>query len=112
MLIISSLALLQHCPTNDYPCAFYAINLQLSNYVLKPFWLSDHLRRYHSDETPKDLKYFQTPKGKLQRRDLMNRMFIHTSQRDHDSLLATLHISLLIAKSGKPHAITYNLYII
>ncbi|CAH1971226.1 unnamed protein product [Acanthoscelides obtectus] len=69
---------------------------------MKPSKLQDHLRRCHPDKTEKDLKYFQTLKDKFQKRPSLDRMFASTSQRN-DGLRASYNISLLIAKSGKPH---------
>ncbi|CAH1995169.1 unnamed protein product, partial [Acanthoscelides obtectus] len=65
----------------------------------------DHLRRCHPDKTEKDLKYFQTLKDKFQKRPTLDRMLASTSQTNHDGLRASYNISLLIAKSGKPHTI-------
>ncbi|CAH1968119.1 unnamed protein product [Acanthoscelides obtectus] len=70
-----------------------------------PSKLQDHLRRCHPDKTEKDLKYFQTLKDKFQKRPTQDRMFASTSQRNDDGLRASYNISLLIAKSGKPHTI-------
>ncbi|CAH1970146.1 unnamed protein product [Acanthoscelides obtectus] len=67
--------------------------------------LQDHLRRCHPDKTEKGLKYFQTVKDKFQKRPTLDRMFALTSQRNEDGLRTSYNISLLIAKSGKPHTI-------
>ncbi|CAH1980084.1 unnamed protein product [Acanthoscelides obtectus] len=80
-------------------------NKVLGNDAMKPSKLQDHLRRCHPDKTEKDLKYFQTLKDKFQNRLTLDRMFASTSQRNDDGLRATYNISLLIAKSGKPHTI-------
>ncbi|CAH2016533.1 unnamed protein product [Acanthoscelides obtectus] len=72
---------------------------------MKPSKLQDHLRRCHPDKTEKDLKYFQTLKDKFQKRPTLDRMFASTSQRNDDGLRASYNISLLIAKSRKPHTI-------
>ncbi|CAH1970772.1 unnamed protein product [Acanthoscelides obtectus] len=72
---------------------------------MKPSKLQDHLRRCHPDKTEKDLEYFQTLKDKFQKRPTLDRMFASTSQRNDDGLRASYNISLLIAKSGKPHTI-------
>ncbi|CAH1989752.1 unnamed protein product [Acanthoscelides obtectus] len=72
---------------------------------MKPSKLQDHLRRCHPDKTEKDLKYLQTVKDKFQKRPTLDRMFASTSQRNDDGLRASYNISLLIAKSGKPHTI-------
>ncbi|CAH1990840.1 unnamed protein product [Acanthoscelides obtectus] len=67
--------------------------------------MQDHLRRCHPDKTKKDLKYFQTLKDKFQKRPTLDRMFASTSQRNDYGLRTSYNISLLIAKSGKPHTI-------
>ncbi|KAJ8944608.1 hypothetical protein NQ318_011464, partial [Aromia moschata] len=72
---------------------------------MKPYKLKDYLRRCHPDKIVKDLKYFQTLKDKIQKRPTVDKMFALTSQRDDDGLRASYNISLLIAKSGKPHTI-------
>ncbi|KAF2886154.1 hypothetical protein ILUMI_20019 [Ignelater luminosus] len=83
----------------------FLCNKVLSNDAMKPSKLEDHLRRCHPDKTDKNLKYFQTLKDKLQKRPTVDRMFASTSQRNDDGLRASYNISLLIAKSGKPHTI-------
>ncbi|CAH2013090.1 unnamed protein product [Acanthoscelides obtectus] len=75
------------------------------NDAMKPSKLQDHLRRCHPDKTEKDLKYFQTLKDKFQKRPTLDRMFASTSQRNDDGLRTSYNISLLIAKSRKPHTI-------
>ncbi|KAK4872134.1 hypothetical protein RN001_016258 [Aquatica leii] len=80
-------------------------NKVLGNDAMKASKLQNHLRRRHPDKTDKDLKYFQTLKDKLQKRPTLDRMFASTSQRNDDGLRASYNISLLIAKSGKPHTI-------
>ncbi|CAH1969146.1 unnamed protein product [Acanthoscelides obtectus] len=78
-------------------------NKVLGNDAMKPSKLQDHLRRCHPDKT--DLKYFQTLKDTFQKRPTLDRMFATTSQRNDDGLRVSYNISLLIAKSGKPHTI-------
>lgn len=76
---------------------------------MKPSKLEDHLRRCHPDKIDKDLKYFQTLKEKYERRPTVQSMFASTSQSNDDGLRASYNISLLIAKSGKPHTIGEHL---
>ncbi|CAH1999434.1 unnamed protein product [Acanthoscelides obtectus] len=45
------------------------------------------------------------PELKVDKRPTLDRMFASTSQRNDDGLRASYNISLLIAKSGKPHTI-------
>lgn len=80
-------------------------NKVLSNDSMKPSKLEDHLKRCHTDKIGKDLKYFQTLKEKYGKRPTMHSMFASTSQSNDDGLRASYNISLLIAKSGKPHTI-------
>ncbi|GBP71622.1 SCAN domain-containing protein 3 [Eumeta japonica] len=79
---------------------------------MKPSKLEDHLKRCHSDEIGKDLKYFQTLKEKYEKRPTMHSMFASTSQSNDDGLRASYNISLLIAKSGKPHTIGEQLILL
>ncbi|KAF8789835.1 Protein FAM200B like protein [Argiope bruennichi] len=80
-------------------------NKVLSNDSMKPSKLEDHLRRCHPEKIGKDLKYFQTLKKKYEKSPTLNSMFSSTSQRNDDGLRVSYNISLLIAKSGKPHTI-------
>ncbi|XP_056647440.1 SCAN domain-containing protein 3-like [Diorhabda sublineata] len=80
-------------------------NKVFSNDAMKPSKLEDHLRRCHPDKLDKDLKYFQTLKENLQKRSTLDKMFTLTSQRNDGGFRASYNISLLIAKSGKPHTI-------
>lgn len=80
-------------------------NKVLSNDSMKPSKLEDHLRRCHPDKIGKDLKYFQTLKEKYEKRPTVHSMFASTSESNDDGLRASYNISLLIAKSGKPHTI-------
>ncbi|GBP82759.1 Protein FAM200B [Eumeta japonica] len=72
---------------------------------MKPLKLEDHLRRCHPDKIGKDLKYFQTLKEKYEKRLTVHSTFSSTSESYDDGLWAFYNISLLIAKSGKPHTI-------
>ncbi|CAH1963773.1 unnamed protein product [Acanthoscelides obtectus] len=47
----------------------------------------------------------QREQARLQKGPILDRMFASTSQRNDDGLRASYNISLLIAKSGKPHTI-------
>ncbi|GBP06738.1 Protein ZBED8 [Eumeta japonica] len=79
-------------------------NKVLSNDSMKPSKLKDHLR-CHPDKIGKDLKYFQMLKEKYEKRSTVHSMFSSTSESNDDGLRASYNISLLIAKSGKPHTI-------
>ena len=80
-------------------------NKVLCNDAMKPSKLEDHLRRCHPDKINCELAYFKTLKEKHQKRTTLDSMFSSTSKRDDDGMRASYNISLLIAKSGKPHTI-------
>ena len=85
-------------------------NKVFANDAMKPSKLEDHLRRCHPDKKDKDLKYFRTLSDKV-RNSTVDKIFASTSTREDDGLRASYNISLLIAKSGKPHTIGENLII-
>ena len=76
-----------------------------SNEVMKPSRLLEHLTKIHSDKVDKKIAYFQSLREKFQKRKTIGNMFASTSQQSTDGLRASYNISLLIARSGKPHAI-------
>jgi hypothetical protein len=81
----------------------------LGNDAMKPSKLQDHLKRCHPDYVDKDLKFFQGLKEKLRNRPTLDKMLASTSQKNNDGLRASYNISLLIAKTGKPHTIGEDL---
>lgn len=76
-----------------------------SNEAMKPSRLLEHLKKIHSDKADKNLAYFQSLRENLQKRKTIGNMFASTSQQSSDGLRASYNISLLIARSGKPHTI-------
>ena len=76
-----------------------------SNEAMKPSRLLEHLTKIHSDKVDKNIAYFQSLREKFQKRKTIGNMFASTSQQSTDGLRASYNISLLIARSGKPHAI-------
>ncbi|KAK3789866.1 hypothetical protein RRG08_060419 [Elysia crispata] len=76
-----------------------------SNEAMKPSRLLEHLTKIHSDKVDKKIAYFQSLREKFQKRKTIGNMFASTSQQSTDGLRASYNISLLIARSGKPHAI-------
>lgn len=76
-----------------------------SNDAMKPSKMDDHLSRVHADKKSKPLSFFQALKEKLDKRPSIRSMFASSSIKDDDGLRASYNISLLIAKSGKPHTI-------
>lgn len=76
-----------------------------SNEAMKPSRLNEHLTKAHPDKADKNLSFFQSLRDNLQKRPTLSRMFYNASQQNTDGLRASYNISLLIAKSGKPHTI-------
>ncbi|XP_037122184.1 protein ZBED8-like [Syngnathus acus] len=64
-----------------------------SNEAMKPSRLLEHLKKMHSDKADKNLAYLQSLRDN------------GISQQSTDGLRASYNISLLIARSGKPHTI-------
>ncbi|XP_026579775.1 LOW QUALITY PROTEIN: zinc finger MYM-type protein 6-like [Pseudonaja textilis] len=75
-----------------------------SNEAMKPCGLNEHLKKAHSDKADKNLTFFQSFHDKFQKRPTLSCMFSNASQQN-TCLHASYNISLLIAKSGKPHTI-------
>ncbi|XP_043262496.1 SCAN domain-containing protein 3-like [Colletes gigas] len=82
----------------------------LSNEAMKPSRLQEHLTKIHGDKKDKDLSYFRTLKEKFMKLTLA-KLFSTATTQDDDGLLASYNISLMIAKSGKPHTIGEELII-
>ena len=76
-----------------------------SNEAMKPSRLLEHLTKMHSDKADKNLAYFQSLRENFQKRKTIGKIFASTSQKSTDGLHASYNISLLIARSGKPHTI-------
>ena len=76
-----------------------------SNEAMEPSRLLEHLKKIHPDKVDKTLAYLQSIRENLQKRKTIGNMFASTSQHSSDGLRASYNISLLIAKSGKPHTI-------
>ncbi|XP_053891583.1 protein ZBED8-like [Malaclemys terrapin pileata] len=77
----------------------------LSNEAMNPSRLQEHLTEVHADKKDKDLSYFQALKEHFLRQPTLATLFSIASKEDDDGLRASYNISLLIAKSGKPHTI-------
>jgi len=76
-----------------------------SNEAMKPSRLQEHLIKVHANKKNMDLFYFQALEKKFLKEPTLVNMFSTTSKQDDDGLRASYNISLLIAKSGKPHTI-------
>jgi DNA-directed RNA polymerase subunit L len=72
---------------------------------MKPSRLEEHLTKIHPDRKDENVYYFQMLKEQHSRCPTLAGMLSVTSKQDSDGLRASYNISLLIAKSGKPHTI-------
>jgi len=77
----------------------------LSNESMKPSKLKEHLIKVHNDKKDKDLAYFNKLKENFSKTPSLRQLLSTTSERNDDGLRVSYNISLLIAKSGKPHTI-------
>ncbi|KAI6660135.1 hypothetical protein LOD99_10527 [Oopsacas minuta] len=66
----------------------------------------DHLKSRHSDKVEKDVQFFIKMRDS---RKTMGGIFGKIDRQNIDGLVASYNISLLIAKSGKPHTMGENL---
>ena len=73
-----------------------------SNEGMKPSRMIDHLKSRHSDKVEKDVQFFIKLRDS---RKTMGGIFGKIDRQNIDGLVASYNISLLIAKSGKPHTI-------
>ncbi|KFM62868.1 SCAN domain-containing protein 3, partial [Stegodyphus mimosarum] len=80
-----------------------------SNEAMKPSRLQDHLNKMHPDKKDRDMTYFLEIKKKIENQPTISKLFSSASKQDDDGLRASYNISLLIAKTGKPHTIGEDL---
>lgn len=76
-----------------------------SNEAMKPSRLQENLTKVHANKKNMNSFYFQALEKKFLKEPTLVNMFLTTSKQDDDGLRASYNISLLIAKSGKPHTI-------
>ncbi|KAI6655480.1 Zinc finger MYM-type protein 6-like [Oopsacas minuta] len=76
-----------------------------SNEGMKPARMIDHLKSRHSDKVEKDVQFFIKMRDS---RKTMGGIFGKIDRQNIDGLVASYNISLLIAKSGKPHTMGEN----
>ncbi|KFD49802.1 hypothetical protein M513_09269, partial [Trichuris suis] len=86
-------------PANKYSPMCLICEKVFSNESVKSSRLREHWRRVHADKSNKDMAYFQSLWEKLRKKPTLGSMVSSAS------LLASYNISLLIAKSRKPHSI-------
>ncbi|KFD48205.1 hypothetical protein M513_10919 [Trichuris suis] len=72
---------------------------------MKPSRLQENLKRVRAHKSKKDMAYFQSLWEKFRKRPTLRSMVSSALQEENDGLLASYNISLIIAKSGKPHGI-------
>ena len=92
-------------PDNPHTPMCLLCGKMLSNEAMKPSRLKSHLMRMHKEKEDKPLSYFQSLCAKYKNRKSIGSMFAQSSQQSTDGLHAAYNISLMIAKSGKPHTI-------
>ncbi|KRZ51740.1 Exocyst complex component 3 [Trichinella nativa] len=78
-----------------------------SNEAMKPSRLLEHWRKVHEDKAKKDFHFetFNFQSFKFHARPTLTTMFSSAAQQESDGMKASYNISLLIAKTGKPHTI-------
>uniref|UniRef100_A0A5S6Q4E5 DUF4371 domain-containing protein n=1 Tax=Trichuris muris TaxID=70415 RepID=A0A5S6Q4E5_TRIMR len=76
-----------------------------SNESMKPSRLIEHLAKMHPDKSDKDLAYFRSLREQFRKHPTLPDVFSSTSKLQNDGLQASYNVSLMIAKSGKPHTI-------
>ncbi|KAG0438169.1 SCAN domain-containing protein 3 [Dictyocoela muelleri] len=86
-------------------------NKTFSNSSMKPSKLKKHLTKMHPDLKEKNITHFKELKKSYLAQPNLKGLFMTCSNQDFDGLKASYNISLLIAKSGKPHSIGEELII-
>ncbi|GFR12326.1 SCAN domain-containing protein 3 [Trichonephila clavata] len=74
---------------------------------MKPSRLQEHLNKIHPEKKDKDMTYFLDMKKKFENQPFISKCYSSASKQD--GLRDSYNISLLIAKTGKPHAIREDL---
>lgn len=80
-------------------------NQTLSNEAMKPSKLQRHLHTKHSELSNKPVEYFKQLQLKYQKRTTITSSFTKQYSKQNQGLVASYHMSLLIAKSAKPHSV-------
>lgn len=94
-----------HSPVNPSLPMCLLCQKVFSNEAMKPSRLQEHLNKMHTDKKDKDLSYFQELQKKYLKQPTISNLFASSSKQEDDGLRASYNISLLIAKTGKPHNI-------
>ena len=85
---------------NNTQCACCANKFSIEG--MKPPRMIDHLKSRHSDKVDKDVEFLIKLR---ESRKTMGGIFGEIDRQNIDGLVASYNISLLIARSGKPHTI-------
>jgi len=81
-----------------------------SNEAMKPSRLKDHLKRKHPNKIGSDFKKLLKEKEKQkQKQPKISQCFDNTDLRNDRGLIASYNISMMIAKTAKPHTIGEDL---
>ena len=97
-------------PTNPQQLMCLVCEKNFSNGAMKPSRLLEHLQKIHPDKSGKTLAFFHSLRDQFLKRKTMN-MFTSSLKNSDDGLKASYNISLLIAKTGKPHTIGEELIV-
>jgi hypothetical protein len=92
-------------PLNKTLPMFLICQRVFSSEAMKPSRLEENLSKIHPDRKDKNVSNFQMLKEQHSRRPTLAGKFSAASKQDDGGLRASYNISLLIAKSGKPHSI-------
>ena len=93
---------------NQFPLCLIC-GKSFSNEAMKPSRLIEHLYKMHSNKKDCDISYFTNLQENFKNHPRLESMFTDASQQNTNGLLASYKISLLIAKTGKPHTIAEEL---
>lgn len=77
----------------------------LTNEAIKPSRLHDNFNKMPSHKKDKDVAYFQDTEKTYVSQPTISKVFFMAFKQDDNGLRASYSISLVIAKSGKPHNI-------
>ncbi|KFD53559.1 hypothetical protein M513_05475, partial [Trichuris suis] len=83
----------------------------LSNEAMKPSRLKEHLTKVHPERSRESVAYFRKLRDKIMNRRTLCSVISPEACVEHDSLLASYKISLMIASFAKPHTIGEQLLV-
>ncbi|KFD64711.1 hypothetical protein M514_23169 [Trichuris suis] len=99
------------CPTNRSLPMCVLCERVLSNEAMKPSRLKGHLTKVHPERSRGNVAYFPKLRDKIVNRRTLRSVISSEARMEHDSLLASYRISLIIARCGKPHTIGEQLLV-